>query len=88
MNGVDAVVIATGNDWRAVEAGAHAFAATTGATARWPPGAPMTAARTRIWSGSSRCRWRSAPSGGTLRAHDGARLAQRCWASPTRRRWR
>ena len=27
MNGVDAVVIATGNDWRAIEAGAHAFAA-------------------------------------------------------------
>ncbi len=27
MNGVDAVVIATGNDWRAVEAGAHAYAA-------------------------------------------------------------
>ncbi len=26
MNGVDAVVIATGNDWRAVEAGAHAYA--------------------------------------------------------------
>jgi hydroxymethylglutaryl-CoA reductase len=31
MNGVDAVVIATGNDWRAVEAGAHAYAARTGA---------------------------------------------------------
>ena len=30
MNGVDAVTIATGNDWRAVEAGAHAFAARTG----------------------------------------------------------
>ncbi len=30
MNGVDAVVIATGNDWRAVEAGAHAFAARGG----------------------------------------------------------
>jgi hydroxymethylglutaryl-CoA reductase len=30
MNGVDAVVIATGNDWRGVEAGAHAFAASTG----------------------------------------------------------
>jgi hydroxymethylglutaryl-CoA reductase len=27
MNGVDAVVLATGNDWRAVEAGAHAYAA-------------------------------------------------------------
>ena len=26
MNGIDAVVIATGNDWRAVEAGAHAYA--------------------------------------------------------------
>ena len=27
MNGVDAVVVATGNDWRAIEAGAHAYAA-------------------------------------------------------------
>lgn len=30
MNGVDAVVLATGNDFRAVEAGAHAYAAKTG----------------------------------------------------------
>jgi hydroxymethylglutaryl-CoA reductase len=30
MNGVDAVVLATGNDWRAVEAGAHAYAARFG----------------------------------------------------------
>ncbi len=30
MNGVDAVVVATGNDWRAVEAGAHAYAARSG----------------------------------------------------------
>jgi hydroxymethylglutaryl-CoA reductase len=30
MNGVDAVVMATGNDWRAIEAGAHAFAARDG----------------------------------------------------------
>ena len=30
MNGVDAVVIATGNDWRAIEAGAHAYAARNG----------------------------------------------------------
>ena len=27
MNGIDAVVLATGNDFRAVEAGAHAYAA-------------------------------------------------------------
>jgi hydroxymethylglutaryl-CoA reductase len=30
MNGVDAVVIATGNDWRAIEAGAHAYASRGG----------------------------------------------------------
>ncbi len=30
MNGVDSVVIATGNDWRAIEAGAHAYAARAG----------------------------------------------------------
>jgi hydroxymethylglutaryl-CoA reductase len=38
MNGVDAVLIALGQDWRAVEAGAHAFAAKDGrytAMARW-----------------------------------------------------
>lgn len=27
MNGIDALLVATGNDWRAVEAGAHAYAA-------------------------------------------------------------
>jgi hydroxymethylglutaryl-CoA reductase len=30
MNGVDPIVIATGNDWRAVEAGAHAYASRSG----------------------------------------------------------
>ena len=30
MNGIDPVVIATGNDWRAVEAGAHAYASRNG----------------------------------------------------------
>jgi hydroxymethylglutaryl-CoA reductase len=30
MNGVDAVVMATGNDWRAIEAGAHSYAARSG----------------------------------------------------------
>jgi hydroxymethylglutaryl-CoA reductase len=38
MNGIDAVLIATGNDWRAAEAGAHAYAARAGqytALTRW-----------------------------------------------------
>jgi hydroxymethylglutaryl-CoA reductase len=30
MNGIDALMIATGNDWRAIEAGAHAYAARSG----------------------------------------------------------
>ena len=30
MNGIDPVCIATGNDWRAIEAGAHAYAARSG----------------------------------------------------------
>ncbi|MCU0852660.1 MAG: hydroxymethylglutaryl-CoA reductase, degradative [Thermoplasmata archaeon] len=30
MNGIDSVIIATGNDWRAIEAGAHSYAARTG----------------------------------------------------------
>lgn len=38
MNGVDAFLVATGQDWRAVEAGAHAYAARNGrytALSRW-----------------------------------------------------
>ena len=30
FNGIDAILIATGNDWRAIEAGAHAFASRNG----------------------------------------------------------
>lgn len=38
MNGVDGVALATGNDWRAIEAGAHAYAArgnSYGSLTRW-----------------------------------------------------
>ena len=38
MNGIDSLAIATGNDWRAIEAGAHAFAAMGGqysALSKW-----------------------------------------------------
>jgi hydroxymethylglutaryl-CoA reductase len=41
MNGIDAVVMATGNDWRAVEAGAHAYAVKKGrygSLTRWKKG--------------------------------------------------
>jgi len=38
MNGIDAVAVATGNDWRAIEAGAHAYASRLGrytALSKW-----------------------------------------------------
>lgn len=38
MNGIDPIVVATGNDWRAIEAGAHAYAAREGrynSLSRW-----------------------------------------------------
>jgi len=41
MNGIDPVVVATGNDWRAIEAGAHAYAARSGrytSLTRWELG--------------------------------------------------
>jgi hydroxymethylglutaryl-CoA reductase len=75
MNGVDAVVIATGNDWRGVEAGAHAFACVTG---RYRPLATWR----HEGAGGDLCGRLEMPMavgtvGGTLHAHAGARLAQR-----------
>jgi hydroxymethylglutaryl-CoA reductase len=58
MNGVDAVLVATGQDWRAVEAGAHAWAARDG---RYAPLATWRLDGDTSAAGSS-CRWRSAPS--------------------------
>jgi hydroxymethylglutaryl-CoA reductase len=71
MNGIDAVVIATGNDFRAVEAGAHAYAALSG---RYRP--------LSIWNrdgqdlvGEVTLPLALGIVGGTLRVHPTARLA-------------
>ncbi|MEZ4258417.1 MAG: hydroxymethylglutaryl-CoA reductase, degradative [Polyangiaceae bacterium] len=71
MNGVDSVVIATGNDWRAVEAGAHAFAARSGRYA------PLSIWRRdgRTLVGRIELPLALGTVGGTLRVHPGARLA-------------
>jgi hydroxymethylglutaryl-CoA reductase len=73
MNGVDAVAIATGNDWRAIEAGAHAYAARSG---RYAPLA--------IWrrdgdfiEGRLEMPIALGTVGGTLRVHPAARLSLR-----------
>jgi hydroxymethylglutaryl-CoA reductase len=75
MNGVDAVLLATGQDWRAVEAGAHAYAARDGAyrpLAVWrerPAGAPGGL------DGELVMPMAVGTVGGALHVHAGARLA-------------
>jgi hydroxymethylglutaryl-CoA reductase len=83
MNGVDAVTIATGNDWRAVEAGAHAFAARSGTYAplsTWrrgsaprDPGANVEG----VLIGRLELPMALGTVGGTLRVHPAARLSLR-----------
>jgi hydroxymethylglutaryl-CoA reductase len=74
MNGVDAVVMATGNDWRAVEAGAHAFAARSG---RYAPLATWRADDDGDLVGAMEIPLALGIVGGTLRVHPGARMALR-----------
>lgn len=72
MNGVDAVAVATGNDWRGIEAGAHAYAARSGrytALTQWemtPEG---------DLGGSITLPMAVGIVGGTTRAHPAARVA-------------
>jgi hydroxymethylglutaryl-CoA reductase len=73
MNGIDAVVLATGNDWRAVEAGAHAYAARSGRYA------PLSTWRRDGHDLVGRVELPLALGtvGGTLRVHPAARLSLR-----------
>jgi hydroxymethylglutaryl-CoA reductase len=84
MNGVDAVCVATGNDWRAAEAGAHAYAARTG---RYAPLAVWREATLADGSfglrGSLEMPLALGIVGGTLRAHPAARLAVRLTGART-----
>jgi hydroxymethylglutaryl-CoA reductase len=77
MNGVDSVVIATGNDWRAVEAGAHAFAARSGhyaPLATWRGDGDALVGRIEMPLALGTV-------GGTLRVHPAARLSLRLLAT-------
>lgn len=73
MNGVDSVVLATGNDYRAVEAGAHAYAARTG---RYQPLATWRRDGDDL-TGELEMPLALGIVGGTLRVHPTARLALR-----------
>ncbi|WP_045120569.1 hydroxymethylglutaryl-CoA reductase, degradative [Haliangium ochraceum] len=73
MNGVDAVLLATGNDWRGVEAGAHAYACRSGSyrpLAVWrEEGGTLT--------GTLSMPLAVGTVGGSLQVHDGAKMGQR-----------
>ncbi len=71
MNGIDPIALATGNDWRAIEAGAHAHAARSGhyrALTDWQ----VNAAGDLV--GSLTLPMKVGTVGGTLAANPGARL--------------
>ena len=71
MNGVDAVLVATGQDWRAVEAGAHAYCARSG---KYSPMAIWTERENGL-DGVLVIPLAVGTVGGALHCHPGARLA-------------
>lgn len=71
MNGVDAVLLATGQDWRGAEAGAHAYAALDG---RYRPLATWQVRGDRL-AGTLTLPLAVGTVGGALHLHAGARLA-------------
>ena len=74
MNGIDALAIATGNDWRAVEAGAHAFAALSG---RYSPLATWSSDTAGDLIGEIRLPLKVGTVGGTLNANAAAAMCLR-----------
>jgi hydroxymethylglutaryl-CoA reductase len=73
MNGVDAAALAFGQDWRALEAGAHAYAARSGRYAplsRWRAGANDLAGELELPMAVGTV-------GGAVRAHPGVRVAMK-----------
>ncbi len=77
MNGVDAVLLATGQDWRAVEAGAHAYAAMSGVyrpLAIWRERPERDGVGGGL-DGELRMPLAVGTVGGALHVHPGARLA-------------
>jgi hydroxymethylglutaryl-CoA reductase len=72
MNGIDAVLVATGQDWRAVEAGAHAYASLQGV---YKPLAVWRDDGAGVLHGELVMPLAVGTVGGALHVHPGARLA-------------
>ena len=80
MNGIDPVVIATGNDWRAVEAGAHAFASLSG---RYRPLAKWSKNSDNDLIGELELPMALGVVGGVTKLHPSAKAALKLLGSPT-----
>lgn len=79
MNGIDSVLVATGNDWRAVEAGVHAYASRSGqyrSLTRWVKGADGNL------NGEVTIPLSVGSVGGTLSIHPTAQFAYRLLKEP------
>jgi hydroxymethylglutaryl-CoA reductase len=72
MNGIDAVALACGQDWRAIEAGAHAYAARDG---RYVPLSSWAQDREGNLVGTLELPLAVGTVGGATRVHPGARVA-------------
>lgn len=82
MNGIDPVLIATGNDWRAVEAGAHAYAARDG---QYRPLAVWTKTDRGELHGVLELPMAVGTVGGVTKLHPTAKAALKLLGSPSAR---
>lgn len=80
MNGIDPVIIATGNDWRAVEAGAHAYAARSGC---YKPMTTWTVDDEGYLNGVLELPMAIGTVGGVTKLHPTAKTALKLLRSPT-----
>ncbi len=82
MNGIDAVALACGQDWRAIEAGAHAYAARSGV---YRPLSTWTRDREGNLVGTLELPLAAGLVGGATRVHPGARVALKVLGAQTAR---
>ena len=82
MNGIDPVAIATGNDWRAIEAAAHAYASREG---RYTALTHWQVTQSGDLHGEIEIPLKVGTQGGSLRANPSANIAHRMLGTPNAR---
>lgn len=85
MNGIDAVAVATGNDWRALEAGAHAYAARSGRYTSLTEWSLLETETESFLQGVLEMPLSVGTVGGATKAHPTARVSMKILGNPTAR---